>query len=96
MQVGTGQGPYLRSLELLGKSSVTTKSKNKKKVKCDRPTNATTDGETSVTRDKKKEQKAVVVMRINLFITVFPVISAQGAFEIEMKYCHFQPAISAP
>ena len=69
MQVGTGQGLYLRSLELLGKSSVTTKSKNKKNVKCDRPTNATTDGETSVTRDKKKEQKkAVVVMRINLFI----------------------------
>ena len=53
MQVGTGQGPYLRSLELLGKSSVTTKSKNKKNVTCDRPTNATTDGETSVTRDKK-------------------------------------------
>ena len=28
--------------------------------------------------------------------TVFPVISAPGAFEIEMKHCHFQPAISAP
>ena len=28
--------------------------------------------------------------------TVFPVISAPGAFENEMKHCHFQPAISAP
>ena len=28
--------------------------------------------------------------------TVFPVISAPGAFKIEMKYCHFQPVISAP
>ena len=28
--------------------------------------------------------------------TVFPVISAPGAFEIEMKDCHFQPTISAP
>ena len=29
------------------------------------------------------------------FITVFLVISAPGAFEIEIKHCYFKPAISA-
>ena len=29
-------------------------------------------------------------------VTVFLVISAPGAFEIEMKHCCFKPAISAP
>ena len=33
---------------------------------------------------------------ITKMITVFLVISAPGAFEIEMKHCHFKPAISAP
>ena len=39
-----GQGPYLRSLYHLGKSSPAKESKNPKKVKCDGQTDGGTDG----------------------------------------------------
>ena len=39
-----GQGPYLRSLDHLGRSSEAIDRKNPKKVKCDGRTNGPTDG----------------------------------------------------
>ena len=41
-----GQGPYLRSLDHLGRNSEAIDRKNLKKVKCDRRTNGQTDGPT--------------------------------------------------
>ena len=41
---GQGQGPYLRSLDHLGRSSEAKDCKKTKKVKCDRPTDGPTDG----------------------------------------------------
>ena len=41
-----GQGPYLRPLHHLGRSSEAKDRKNPKKVKCDGPTDGRTDGRT--------------------------------------------------
>ena len=41
-----GQGPYLRPLHHLGRSSKAKDRKNPKKVKCDGPTDGRTDGPT--------------------------------------------------
>ena len=41
-----GQGPYLRSVELLGRSRRAKYPKNAKKVKCDGPIDGQTDGRT--------------------------------------------------
>ena len=38
-----GQGPYLRSLDHLGRGSKAVDRKNQKKVKCDGPTDGRTD-----------------------------------------------------
>ena len=41
-----GQGQYFRSLDYLGRSSEAKDRKNKKKVKCDEPTDGRTDRQT--------------------------------------------------
>ena len=41
-----GQGPYLRSVEHLGRSGIAKNPINAKKVKCDGPTDGRTDGRT--------------------------------------------------
>ena len=41
-----GQGPYLRSVEHLGRSGVAKNPINAEKVKCDGPTDGWTDGPT--------------------------------------------------
>ena len=41
-----GQGPYLRSVEHLGRTGIAENPINAEKVKCDGPTNRRTDGPT--------------------------------------------------
>ena len=41
-----GQGPYLRSVEHLGRSGIAKNPINAEKVKCDGPTDGQTDGRT--------------------------------------------------
>ena len=41
-----GQGPYLRSLDDVGRSSEVQEIKSQKRIKCDRPTNRPTDQQT--------------------------------------------------
>ena len=48
-----GQGPYLRSLDQLGRSSEAKDRKNQKKRKCDRPTDGPTDRQTDGRTDHK-------------------------------------------
>ena len=43
-----GQGPYLRSLDHLGRSTEAKDRKNPKKVKCDGPTGGPTDQQSGV------------------------------------------------
>ena len=43
-----GQGPYLRSVEHLGRSGIAKKTINAKKVKCDGPTDGPTDRQSGV------------------------------------------------
>ena len=44
---------------------------------------------------KKIQHASNLQISLVSFITVFLVISAPGAFEIEIKHCYFKPAISA-
>ena len=50
-----GQGPYLRSLDHLGRSSEAKDRKNKKKVKCDGPRDGRTDQRTDGPTDQRTD-----------------------------------------
>ena len=53
-----GQGPYLRSLDHLGRSSKAIDRKNPKKVKCDGQTDQPTDGPTDGRTDRPSYRDA--------------------------------------
>ena len=58
-----GQGPYLRSLHHLGRSSEARNRKKPKKVKCDGPTDGRTDGPTDGPTKRGVESRSTRLKR---------------------------------
>ena len=55
-----GQGPYLRSVEHLGRSGLARNPRNAEKVKCDGPTDGRTDGRTDRRMDRWMDRQSGV------------------------------------